>query len=65
MTEAQARKLGLKPKGKPAKDRRGAKGPYKTRCATCGEIFTGRKAEDDHLASTGHHRYELEMTSGE
>lgn len=66
MTAAQARKLGIDLTGaKAAKvrtTRRTAKGPWHTRCVTCGEEFHTEAAETQHLNATRHARYRLVFT---
>jgi len=60
ITAAQARKLGIDPAlGAKRRVTRTAKGPYLTRCTTCGEVFTTRTAEDNHLNQTRHGNYRL------
>ena len=39
--------------------RKTGRGPYRTRCKTCGEVFTTAASEDRHLTATHHVRYEL------
>jgi hypothetical protein len=65
MTEAEARKLGIK--GAPAAKKRttGKATPAKdcspVRCVTCGETFTSETAETRHNAETRHARFETVM----
>lgn len=60
LTAAEARKLGIdtKASGK-VRTRTTAKGPYCTRCVTCGTVFHTMAAEDRHLVDTHHGRYEM------
>jgi len=72
ITKAEARRLGLGKLGTATEAetgtaRRGRRkpNPYHTRCHDCPCEFTTRAAEDDHVNSTGHARYELVIdTSG-
>jgi len=66
MTAAQFRKLGVDPKlgstrtvKRPSKQRREARGNYHTTCKSCGEDFTTRASEDEHLNRTRHANYLL------
>ena len=61
LTVAEARALGLtsaavKPK---RTTRKVGRGPYHTRCRTCGVEFTTAASEDRHVHDTHHVRYEL------
>ena len=59
MSEQEARRAGLvKGKGSTRKRADGGRKGAASRCATCGETFTSDTAEDAHLATTGHNRYE-------
>ena len=61
LTAAEARRLGLDPG--PARTgrttRKVARGPYHTRCRTCGEQFTTEASEERHMVAAHHARYEL------
>lgn len=59
LSAAEAKALGLDVKGKPARQRRTARGSYHTVCHSCGEEFTTQASEDRHLTATRHARYEL------
>ena len=61
LTVAEARALGLtsaavKPK---RTTRKVGRGPYHTRCRTCGDEFISAAAEDRHVIAARHWRYEL------
>jgi hypothetical protein len=59
LTEAEARALGITVKaGRTRTTRRTAKGPYWTRCVTCGTVFETAASEDRHVAETDHRRFE-------
>lgn len=58
MTEEQARKAGLLKDPSTSKRKGMGRGGAKSRCAACGEEFTGDAAETRHLEETKHARYE-------
>lgn len=64
LTPAEARALGVDVPARQARTtRRTARREYLTRCHDCGETFPSVAAEDRHLADTGHHRYDLDLTT--
>lgn len=58
LTEAQARKLGFTPAKSKSKKKGMARAGAKTRCCTCGEVFTSDAAETRHVEEARHFRYE-------
>lgn len=59
ITAKEAQRLGLDVKAKRTKNRAEAKGPYLSRCKTCGQEFTVEASEDRHVNETHHARYEV------
>lgn len=63
LTPAEARKLGIQDSGIVSRKRTTrtvAKGvPYHSRCTRCGDEFHSEAAEERHLRSHHHARYEI------
>lgn len=57
LTPEQAAALGLVDRKPPRGTRKTLPGPYRSRCCHCPATFDTQKAEDRHLADTGHTRY--------
>lgn len=57
LTAAEARQLGVDIPAKGRTTRKTARGPYHTRCMSCGAVFTTQASEDRHV-SAGHNRFE-------
>jgi hypothetical protein len=61
LTRKEAAAIGLTlPEGRTTKTT--ARGPYRTKCHACAEVFTTAASEDRHHAATGHVRYDLELS---
>lgn len=58
LTPEQARKLGIEAPKSKSKRKGMARAGAKTRCVTCGEVFTGDAAETRHVNEARHYRYE-------
>ena len=62
ISAAEARALGIDTDEKPSRKRttrRTARGPYRTICIDCGEVFTTQAAETRHVDATRHCRFDL------